>query len=459
MDRRTFLRGLGLAMGAAALGACSPSQASPRASAAPGEAIVVGAGAAGIAAAQRLIEAGQRVVVLEARDRIGGRIWTSDALGPPIDLGASWIHGTTDNPLTPLARAAGLRFVHTDIDRFGSFDTDGRLLPGVEETPVYDHWLSLLEDVRREGGDGSIADALADRRRDPRWSSPPGLDPGLVARYLDWIAATEIGEDLAADLDRLSVRALDDGTEFEGPWVMLAPGYRALLEPIAAGLDIRLGEVVSRIDTRGPRVQVTTSRATHTADRIVVTVPLGVLQSGDVTFDPELPAATRGAIDRLGMGSFLKAVLRYPERVWPGGMDWLGRVGEASFPEFVDLRAVTGEPIAVGFASGSEARRLEDLDDAAVVEVAHAALGAAVPGIPAPVDALVTRWGRDPFAYGSYSYMAVDATPDDRDALAAPISTTLILAGEAANRAHPSTVHGAWLSGQAAVDRLLDARG
>ena len=172
---------------------------------------------------------------------------------------------------------------------------------------------------------------------------------------------------------------------------------------------------------------------------------------------PPLPPATVDAIDRLGMGAFLKAVMRYRTPVWPGGQDWLGRLGETVFGEFVDLRAVTGEQIAVGFAAGSEARRLEALDDEAVLGEAHAAFGAALgtTDLPEPEAGLVTRWGQDPFARGAYSFLAVGSTPDDRDVLAAPLGPRLILAGEATSRRYPSTVVGAWLSGEAAADRLL----
>jgi predicted NAD/FAD-dependent oxidoreductase len=349
-----------------------------------------------------------------------------------------------------------LRFIHTDFDRFGSFDVDGHLLTEREELPIYDHWLALLAEARRVGGEATVADVLADLRRAPRWSSPPGLEPGLVDRYLDWIAATEIAADLAADLDELSIRALDDGVTFDGPWVMLDRGYRALLEPLAEGIDIRLGEWVSAIDDPGGRVRVTSTRGIFEADRVVVTVPLGVLKAGSIAFTPDLPPPVRAAIDRLGMGRFLKAVMRFPERVWPGGMDWLGRIAEPAFAEFVNLSAVTGEPILVGFATGAHAERLEGLDDDAVVAEALGAFRAVVgPDAPAPSDAIVTRWGVDPFAHGAYSFMAVGATSADRDALGAPVSARLILAGEAASSRYPSTVHGAWMSGETAADRLL----
>lgn len=438
-----------------------PAQVSDPPKARAGDSIVIGAGASGLAAARRLASAGQRVTILEARDRIGGRTWTSDELGPPIDLGASWIHGTTDNPITQLARDAGLRFIPTNFDAFGTHDLDGRLLRPIEEEPIYQHWLDLSAALDRmsrgSDADQSVAAAIEAVQRAPGWSSPAGIDRALVERYLAWSASVELGEDRAADLTELSLRTYLDGEEFGGPWVMLDGGYHAVFAPIADALDIRLGERVTAIATDASGVTVTTDGGTHRADRVVVTVPLGVLKSGDISFTPPLPAATQAAIGRLGMGDFLKAVMRFTSPVWPGGQDWLGRLGETVFGEFVDLRAVTGEEIAVGFAAGSQARRLEALDDDAIIGEAHAALGAALgkADLPEPETGLVTRWGQDPFARGSYSFLAVGSTPDDRDALAAPLGPRLILAGEAASRLHPSTVAGAWLSGEVAVDRLL----
>jgi monoamine oxidase len=160
------------------------------------------------------------------------------------------------------------------------------------------------------------------------------------------------------------------------------------------------------------------------------------------------------------MGSFLKTAFRLPERDWPGGADWLGRIGEPTFREFVDLEPVVREPIVVGFATGSEADRLESLDDGKVVGEALGAYRAAVGAdVPDPVAAVVTRWGRDPFARGAYSFLAVGSSADDRAALGEPLGPRLILAGEATSVRHPSTVHGAWLSGIDAAERLLSLAG
>ena len=297
LDRRTFLRGSGLAVGAALVAACLPSnEEQPRVP--PGDAIVVGAGPSGLAAATRFRAAGHRVVVLEARDRTGGRTWTSEAIGPPIDLGASWIHGTTGNPLTPLARAAGIRFIGTGFDRFGTFDNDGRRITEREETPLYEHYLALEKRLTRlatsHRADASVAAGIAEIRSDPSWHAPDGVDPAMATRYLDWSASLELGEDRAADLTELSLQTMLDGESLDGPWVMLDRGYAALFGPLAEGLDIRLGETVTAISHDQDGVTVTTDGGSFHADRGVVTLPLGVLKAGVVAFDPALPTVVRG---------------------------------------------------------------------------------------------------------------------------------------------------------------------
>jgi monoamine oxidase len=452
IDRRTFLRAAVGGSASVVLAACAgPRPRDP----VPGSTIVVGAGAAGLGAARRLVENGQRVTVIEARDRIGGRAWSSDALGPPIDLGASWIHGTTGNPLVPLARDAGVRFTKTSFDRFATYDETGRRLATAEEGPLWDHWLSVQEQLERVARDVVEDRSVADLLEAVVGSAGAGTE---AERYARWAADLEVGLDRAADLGQLSPATFTDGEAFEGLWVMLEGGYRAVFEPIAAGLDVHLEQRVVSIETSDSGVMVTTSEGeTLRADRAVVTLPLGVLKAGDVAFRPELPEAMRGAIERLGMGSFLKAAFRLPERDFPGGADWLGRIGEPTFREFVDLEPVAREPIVVGFATGSEADRLEALDDDVVLGDALRAFRAAVgPSVADPVDGVVTRWGRDPFARGAYSFLAVGSTADDRAALAKPIGSRLVLAGEATSVRHPSTVHGAWLSGIEAAERLMD---
>lgn len=286
--------------------------------------VVIGAGAAGLAAAATLVEEDIDVVVLEARDRIGGRVWTDHSLGFPVDLGASWIHGTRGNPLTDLAEDAAV-----DLHEF---DYDG-----------------------------------ADRRE-------LDTDDGIAE------AAASLERDLGADLDEVSPDAAGEGDELGGGDALVPAGYLALLEVLEEAIDdLRLGAPVTNVVHGPDGVVVAGPWGRIEADGVIVTVPLGVLKAGSITFDPPLPAATRGAIDRLGMGVLDKAVLVFDEPFWPEDAAGIRIVGTADgeWAEWVNLLPVNGRPALMGFNAGSTARRLETLDDGAVVASALDVLRAA----------------------------------------------------------------------------------
>jgi monoamine oxidase len=193
------------------------------------------------------------------------------------------------------------------------------------------------------------------------------------------------------------------------------------------------------------------------AAHAVVTVPLGVLQAGVVTFDPPLSDPVTGAVGRLGMGVYDKVFLRFPTRFW--GDDWVIRQqGSAGvdWHSWYDMSRVTGEPVLAALVGGSGARRLETLPDAMIVEEGVAALRRmfGTEAVPEPEASRITRWAEDPFARGSYSYLHVGASVDDHDLLGTP-SGRVQLAGEATWGDDPATVHGALLSGLRAASRLL----
>jgi polyamine oxidase len=452
LDRRAFLRSLALGgiglTGAAIVGCARPAPSADR------RVLVVGAGAAGLSAARQLTADGFATTVLEARDRIGGRAWTSDELGVPVDLGASWIHGTEGNPLTELAEAAGVEMVTTRLASFGTYDA-GRLLDPGTDSRLFEYYQAVLDAASAGPADPNVSVAEAIAAAADSIAAPDSLEPALAARYLDWIVGLELGLNNATDPSDLAVKATDEDFDLDGRWVQLRQGYRALLDPVAAALDVRLGDPVEEIAADQDGVTVRTQRSSHLAGWAVVTLPLGVLKAGDVVFKPQLPDGHRQAIGRLGMGSFLKVAMRFPARTWPDDVDWFGGLGERTFLEFDDLDRVTGEPILVAFAAGEAARTLEQGNDGpaieAAVETAGRVLGQAV---GEPSHAIVTRWGLDPFARGAYSYLAVGSSPADRAVLATPVHERVLLAGEAATLAWPATVHGAWRSGMTAAEEI-----
>ena len=188
-----------------------------------------------------------------------------------------------------------------------------------------------------------------------------------------------------------------------------------------------------------------------TADRVIVTVPLGVLKAGTITFDPPLGESKRAAIARLGFGVLDKVVLAFSEPFWPQSPDVVGLVGaQQPLPILVNGLSFGAGPLLVGLRGGAAARSRESLSDQQSVDEVRAALDA-----PAPTGALVTRWAADRYARGSYSYLAVGASPADQRALAEPATERVLFAGEATEPEHFATVHGAYLSGVREAQRIL----
>jgi monoamine oxidase len=399
--------------------------------------------------------------VLEARDRLGGRIWTSRAWqGLSVDLGANWIEGVRGNPVAELARQAGAATVVSDEDRATLFDHDGRELTDTEVEAVEDDYEALMEDVERLGrrrrrarapdpslGTG-ITEALA---RSPR--SPDAL------RRLRCAVTTTIEHEYAEDTGGLSLYHWDDDESYGGDDVLLPGGYAQVTDHLARGLSVRTSHVVERVAWGASGVTVTvTGRGDFFAPCAVCTLPLGVLKAGGVTFDPALPPRKRQALSALGVGVLDKLVLRFPQAFWQrSGAELLAYASATpgEWAESYDLAGVLGQPILMLFNAGSVARAFEQETDAQVVDRAMVVLrrifGAA---IPAPTGQLVTRWGQDPFALGSYSHLPPGASLDDVDALAQALDGALFFAGEATDH-YSATVHGAVRSGRRAAQEVL----
>ena len=460
MNRREFSRkiaGLSLVLGNLPAGCGLPTQeplAAQKESKRSESVLIIGAGVAGLAAAERLRFHGLTdVTLLESRDRVGGRVHTS-SLWPdaPMDLGGSWIHGTRGNPITRLAREAKTPTRATDFENIAYFGADGtavgtkslRALEGLS-MEVYRRALN----PRTARGTASLKEAL-----EPLYSSasPEG------AAKLDYLIHAVIEQDLAENVDQLSARAYTFGEEFGGPDVLFPEGYMSVFAARFAKLDIRTEQAAQSIEWRANGVSVETEDQSFEADRVILTVPLGVLKQDRIAFRPGLPESKRAAIRSLGMGCLNKVYLRFPETFWPKGYDGFSyqspQAGQWS--QWLDMRLrQNAPPVLLAFNAGSFARELESWTDSDIVESAMGALrklfGAS---IPQPEGHQITRWASDPHAFGSYSTLAPGYSSSTIEALGAPVGDRLYFAGEATNAAYPSTVHGAYLSGIREADRL-----
>ncbi|MDN2567878.1 FAD-dependent oxidoreductase [Aquibium sp. A9E412] len=448
LRRRDLVKGAALTP----LALAAPPIATAAAQAA--DAIVVGAGMAGLAAANHLRQAGRSVIVLEARRRIGGRILTDRSLGFPVEIGANWIHGTRDNPLTALAAAAGMRPVAFDHDALAVLHADGRPAgPAAAHAQAQDDLdaaLARLDGTCRRHRDlaAGLAAALPD--------GPPGATGRAVRQVL---IDRELVSDYGADVPALSACVDRFGAAFGGPDALVTDGYDRLPAHLAQGLDLRLGQPVLALRSEARRVTVETGGMRHTARAAICTVPLGVLKRSAVRFEPALPPAVAGAIARIGFGALAKAVVTFDRDVampqpnvafTPGG----GRL----FRNLVDLSPFAGRPAVLAYCGGGDAVRAAERDDGAIAgEIAASVrLAARRSGLVATA-ARVSRWLDDPLCAGAYAFPAPATRSGDFAALGQPIGGRLWLAGEAAS-AHFGTVHGAYLSGRSAamaVDAVL----
>lgn len=440
-----------------------------------GKVLVVGAGMAGLAAARELKTRGFQVIVLEAHYRVGGRIWTDRSLGTPLDLGASWIHEADDNPISRLAREFGVKTLETDYDNACVYDHRGRRLADADVKEMVAEADDLFEKAQtlssELGRDASVAQAL-DRMLQ-------GIELTTEEKYaLIWrIAALEA--EAAADLEELSLFGDPKGDcGFSGEDVLFPEGFEQITDRLAKGLDIRLGHTVKKVvhyDV-GVRIEVEKGtaptnqcRSCHAAvvrteveketfegDAAVITLPLGVLKSGAVGFSPPLPDEKRKAIERLRMGTLNKIALRFSSPFWPAGKDFIEYISEKKgcFASFLNWHRYTRQPVLVGFAGGRFARSIEKLSDQEIAEQAAVVLrGIFGKKAEKPTGIKVTRWLSNPFAYGSYSILPPGVQGEAYDALAKPVGR-LLFAGEATNRDHPATVHGAFLSGLREARRI-----
>jgi monoamine oxidase len=415
------------------------------------EVLIIGAGAAGLTAARDLTAAGARVLVLEARDRLGGRIMTHHTPDGPVELGAEFVHGAVEETLS-VAREAALPLRETD--------RGAPRAKGEDEGPAdfFSAMDVVLAHASANGPDESFRH-LVDRVDVAAEIKAQCL--GLVEGYH------------AADPARISVRSLLKNTAAdERPGAnrqfRFVGGYDGLVAAISQRIDpalceVRLDTVVTEVSWGRGRVVVRTSAGQElAAPQLIVTVSLGVLKAGAIAFSPRL-ADKEEVISRLEMGDAERVSLCLaseawvaPERFPPGGFLM---TGEPPFPVWWISRPPPF-PVVTAWAGGRNARALSQLDGAARVDAAVAALAAALGADVGRLrqdlrDGFSHNWLADPFARGAYSYAGVGGSEAGTE-LAVPIDGTLFFAGEATESdGQNGTVHGAIASGHRAAKQVL----
>jgi len=410
--------------------------------------IVVGAGIAALSAAQALRKLGKNVMVVEARERIGGRTNTIDIAGATVDLGGAWLHGPDGNPLTDYLAEQAIAWQPDGTWGHNlGVALDGRWAAAEEAKSVG----FALHDFDPAEAVDALGPGVDVYRRGVDWyvqsRNLSGDTARMTSKALDWVMGAGVTGD---DPERISLRGCALYELHGGGNGVVVGGYGTLVDHLAVGLDVRTSTPVSSIRHGRDGVAVQTGDGELLADHAIVTVPLGVLKTGQITFDPPLPERQRQAIERLGMKRLEKVVLRFEEQFWPDDRrNFLNLSADRVFLEFVDMTDSAGEPVIIAFLNPAVACRHVDIEDraSAAVETIRSLLG----DVPEPIAATTTDWSNDPYSAGAYSYIPVGASGAEMDTLAEPPGQSLVLAGEHTVARYYGTVHAAFLSGRRAA--------
>ncbi len=481
--RRLLLKLLGAASASALLPGCGNSDG-PLLPPSPGSngvqrVVIVGAGMAGLAAANALANVGVTSIVLEARDRIGGRLWTRDLGGSPIDLGGSWIHNPMGNPMTAFASSAGVGQTAVDptqdLAQFTLYQEESGL-GSVDDVAAafahYDLFEAATPDLlNRLGPQASIRDAILQYVTDNSAALLPEQQRLIthVLRFIQETFDSGTWDSISLDQHVNAPTASYGGSAFGD---FPDGGYVRLVHAMAANADIRLNHRVTRIAAtdRGVTVSVDTVVNGQTVpvsfdgSHVLVTLPLGVLKNADVAFDPPLSEPKLSAISRVGFGHFEKVALRFDQPFWTGGTPpgshfyfrSASTTEPTEFPFFLDLQKSLNLPVLVALTSGAFAQDFLTIPESAIrariMAILREAYGNA---IPEPTQVLISNWGSDEFTRGAYSYLPLGATADDMDTLAEPHGQRVLFAGEATYKQRFGYADGALSSALREVNRLL----
>ena len=426
-----------------------------------GRVLVVGAGVAGLVAARGLHMSGVEVLVLEGRDRIGGRTNTFDLAGTPVDLGASWIHDGSGSPMIPYLEEVGIARLPAKISDIvaGASVVDRAL----KTYPSPQRRTEIIEGLLAyEAGAQDLAATVGDTvTLHDGLSRLVGPSDPATAATIDALMGLFDGE----PTESLGFGTFTEfflGTGESDDDRLPAGGYRRAVNALAEGLDVRLSTRVTEVTDTGDGVRVMTDHGMEVASHVLVTVPLGVLKAGSISFDPPLAQEHRTAIDRMGFGAFEKVALAYDAPVWQQqGQPTHVLVADTTraWPLILDMSAWYGKPVVMALTGGDHAREVAALPaserEAQVAAiVAQMAQGQAAD----PIAATSTSWSTDPFTLGCYSGLLRQQPGENGagypDALAKPHGR-ILFAGEATSHDHFGLVDGAWVSGVREAKRLL----
>jgi monoamine oxidase len=411
--------------------------------------LIIGAGIAGLAAANRLLERGfKNVTILEAQNRIGGRIQTDRSLGVPLDLGAAWIHGPSGNPLSPIAKKILSPTFVTNDDSLSVYDKNGQTIDNQQVDDAYTKYEALLKKVVANGNSATSVESVINKIDANALSNP--LMKYQLGAYLEF--------DTGGDISLLSSKEFDNDEVFSGADVLLPEGYDALINHLSKNITIELNSIVESVDYQGTTIKIKTNKGEKTAQYCLCTLPLGVLQSKQVTFNPALSNHFPKGLQNLKMGNVCKVVASFDTCFWDEKKQYIGYAGDEKglFPYFINTKTfLPNQNILIGFALGGQAEIVDKMSSAAATDALMQVLKKIYGNnIPSPKKIIKTDWSQNPYSLGAYSFPSLNSQYSDFQDFERVIDKKLLFAGEHTSADYRGTAHGAYLSGIRAANAI-----
>ena len=412
--------------------------------------VVIGAGISGLACAQALKNSGKSVLVLEAKERIGGRLYSVKHEGDIFDLGASWIHGIDNNPIWEITQTNNIQtaiFNYIDSD---FFHENGQVFTA-QEKQEFVQYIQCIEKLFLESEQDSAQNALIeilDKLEINSLSFSAIQLKKLLYSYFEKFA----NDPFATELNQLSTQFQKYEGYFSGDEVVFPQGYTQILSTLCKDIAIETNTQINQIVLENNAVKIIDANdREYLASKVVVSVPLGVLKNDSIKFVPELPKQHQNAISKMGFGSFNKVFFELEDSLnLPANSNsnsfyyWVN----GAWFNVLDLSKIYNKPIYLMLFGGAQSEFIDRATDIEVWDFIYKKLNMSLKNLPnKPKRIFITRWGVDEFSYGSFSFPALGHSESLVATLNEPVEDRIYFTGEHCSLEYAGTVHGAYLKG------------
>ena len=383
--------------------------------------IVLGAGISGLVAASTLVQQGAKVIILEAKNYIGGRIKTDQSLGACFEYGAGWIHGPSkENPIRNLADRSDSSLFVTDDDSTELLNLSGEDIDEGIWDDIEEIWEEIMHETIGSDTEGSILDAIVEY--DPNiWKDP----------NIRWVFSAHTEFDYGGPVQEISAGLINQMKGFSTADVIFKNGYEKIINLVANNLQIQTNSIVKSVNYSTPE-----------------------------NINPILPKYLQDSIEKVGFGTITKLALKFKDQFWESDVQYYYTVAKETgrWPVWLNYRTFSKVKILMGLCMGDYAKKADLMSNEELIEDGLEVLkNVWADNVGKVQQVLRTSWLNDPFTKGAYSFPKVDNTKEDFENLAEPLDNKLFLCGEHTNLKYLATTHGAFFSGIRAAKEVIKA--